>query len=809
MEKKRHSNTITNYFVKKSKPSTSEQGEEDKVALISVADENVTELSATSSNSSEFKIKTISSENDNGDIIVNKYDIGNFINPIHKLDEQHKIDILKNVWIPDSTFKFPVLKSKLKFQHSWLQKYTWLSYSRLKSGAFCKYCVLFARNVGGVGQQPLGALCSYEFTNWKHAHERFNAHSSKEYHKKSILVSQNLLLVINNKIDSVALQLDKEKKNNISFNRQLLLPVIQTIIVCGQQGLALRGHDDSGPLSLTTPVKNDGNFRSLLRFALSYNDTLADVRKRAAKNAHYISPTTQNQIIEACNEIILKSLVLNINKAEFFSILADETADISGIEQFSLSARYVSNNKIHECFLQFVPVVGTTGKNLADNIIETLNRIGINTQYLIGQGYDGAASMSGKFNGVQSLIKTKFPQALYVHCSAHSLNLAVGKACDIPSIRNTMGVIESTYCYFNTPKRMDTLKNEITNLLPETKRQKLIRLCPTRWVERHDSVIRFLELLPAVLSALEIMCDWDDRDSATKAFSLLSSIKNVEFLVSLLVLDKIFQLSIILCRSLQKEQIDLREAVQYAQETEKELHILRQNSDVEFSLIFNKLTQITDKYNINIAIPRLSKRQTQRCNVTTNSPEVYFKISIFIPFLDTFLQNINSRFLQHNEILKGFQCILPTYKFLSDNKNNRDYLLDEASTENLILFYASYLDSSEIVKAELKMWYRHLIEIKDDNFPKQTVEYLKYCDKTIYPNIYKLITILTTLPVTTCTAERSFSTLRRLKSYLRSTMSENRLNGLALLNIYRNIEISTEEVLQELMKRKRRLNFDL
>src|SRR5436189_2681596 len=156
-------------------------------------------------------------------------------------------------------------------------------------------------------------------------------------------VSQNLLLVINNKIDSVALQLDKEKKNNISFNRQLLLPVIQAIIVCGQQGLALRGHDDSGPLSLTTPVKNDGNFRSLLRFALSYNDTLADVRKRAAKNAHYISPTTQNQIIEACNEIILKSLVLNINKAEFFSILADETADISGIEQFSLSARYVSN----------------------------------------------------------------------------------------------------------------------------------------------------------------------------------------------------------------------------------------------------------------------------------------------------------------------------------------------------------------------------------------------------------------------------------------------------------------------------------
>ena len=49
--------------------------------------------------------------------------------------------------------------------------------------------------------------------------------------------------------------------------------------------------------------------------------------------------------------------------------------------------------------------------------------------------------------------------------------------------------------------------------------------------------------------------------------------------------------------------------------------------------------------------------------------------------------------------------------------------------------------------------------------------------------------ILAVHPVTATTNERSFSTVRRLKKFLRSTMSENRLNGLASLNIHRDIEV--------------------
>ncbi|ESN97057.1 hypothetical protein HELRODRAFT_153381, partial [Helobdella robusta] len=56
-----------------------------------------------------------------------------------------------------------------------------------------------------------------------------------------------------------------------------------------------------------------------------------------------------------------------------------------------------------------------------------------------------------------------------------------------------------------------------------------------------------------------------------------------------------------------------------------------------------------------------------------------------------------------------------------------------------------------------------------------------------FPNVKALLRILATLPVSTATAERSFSSMKRIKPYLRNSTSEKRLNGLALLSIHKEI----------------------
>ena len=57
----------------------------------------------------------------------------------------------------------------------------------------------------------------------------------------------------------------------------------------------------------------------------------------------------------------------------------------------------------------------------------------------------------------------------------------------------------------------------------------------------------------------------------------------------------------------------------------------------------------------------------------------------------------------------------------------------------------------------------------------------------MFCEVHKLIRIYLTIPVTTATAERSFSALRRVKTYLRSTMSEERLNNAMLLHVHKDV----------------------
>ena len=65
------------------------------------------------------------------------------------------------------------------------------------------------------------------------------------------------------------------------------------------------------------------------------------------------------------------------------------------------------------------------------------------------------------------------------------------------------------------------------------------------------------------------------------------------------------------------------------------------------------------------------------------------------------------------------------------------------------------------------------------------------------------------MPVSTAPPERSFSTMRRVKTYLRSTMKTERLAALALIHAYRDIAIDVEAVILEFCAKKNsRLAFE-
>ena len=79
--------------------------------------------------------------------------------------------------------------------------------------------------------------------------------------------------------------------------------------------------------------------------------------------------------------------------------------------------------------------------------------------------------------------------------------------------------------------------------------------------------------------------------------------------------------------------------------------------------------------------------------------------------------------------------------------------------------------------------------------PRRPSETLVQCDYNYFPNIHTLLKIVCTLPVTSCSCERSISGLKRLKTYLRSTMGQERLNGLAMMHFHYDVDIDHDAVL--------------
>lgn len=75
--------------------------------------------------------------------------------------------------------------------------------------------------------------------------------------------------------------------------------------------------------------------------------------------------------------------------------------------------------------------------------------------------------------------------------------------------------------------------------------------------------------------------------------------------------------------------------------------------------------------------------------------------------------------------------------------------------------------------------------------------------RQMLPELTKIVRLILTVPVTTCSAERAFSGLRRLKTYLRNTMSQTRLNNIAVLNCHRSYveAVDIDNILDEFISK--------
>ena len=397
------------------------------------------------------------------------------------------------------------------------------------------------------------------------------------------------------------------QSKQIAENRSRLKPIVETIMVCGEMNLPFRGHRDSGPLSTDAkPIKQEGVFRRLVYERARFDSDLRSHLESAAGNKRYLSPRIQNELIVTIGELIQTEILKDVQQAKYFSVLADDTSDISRQEQFSIVLRIVKDDDIQELFVGFQTVTDLSGAGLAHHLITTLSeQYGLNLNFLVGQGYDGAASMSGRFNGVQAIVQRSYPTCLFTHCKAHVLNLVLSESCSSTVVQVCLRVLKKLISFFTgSVLRTNKLKASIVTKMPETRKSRLINYCETRWVERHDSILVFVELLPAIAHSLEALCDVDDD-----AYPYLQVLKDFDFIFTVYSLRRALSITVRLSEFLQRADIEVIEAEEQIDITMRVLEDLKSSKE-EFQKIFEEA-----KSKLNSCILPIYSRYTNIFNI--------------------------------------------------------------------------------------------------------------------------------------------------------------------------------------------------
>ena len=164
---------------------------------------------------------------------------------------------------------------------------------------------------------------------------------------------------------------------------------------------------------------------------------------------------------------------------------------------------------------------------------------------------------------------------------------------------------------------------------------------------------------------------------------------------------------------------------------------------------------------------------------------------------------VNERFSTKNcRIISGLYIIPSVFTECSEDVNWKNEVLKFAE-----IYKEDFPDYHQSA-TELEMWERFWKTNASVRLPTTIAETLKIADKVAFRNIYICLNILGVIPVTSCECERSMSAMRRLKTWLRSTMNQERFNALALMHINNDLPLNNEEVVNDFARtNKTRLAF--
>lgn len=290
------------------------------------------------------------------------------------------------------------------------------------------------------------------------------------------------------------------------------------------QELSFRG-DNESQNSL-----NRGNYIETVNLLALYNPLLRNHLDNSTVFSG-LSSDIQNDIISSISFVLLEEIRNEYKTSDYVGLLLDETTDVSNKSQLSVMFRYVKKDgHLVERFLCFADVsLGRSAQDLFDFIIPFLKKENVFDK-LVCQSYDGAAVMSGNSNGLQIKIKEVIPNAHYIHCFAHKLNLVLSQS--VSKIKKCAGFfksLQSFVSFFSHSSKRSGGFNEMVQ-------KKIPKAAPTRWGYNGRVVQTIFELKEHLITFFENIIDnesnWDN-EAILQSKGLLHILNDKLFIVLL------------------------------------------------------------------------------------------------------------------------------------------------------------------------------------------------------------------------------------------------------------------------------------
>ncbi|CAO2142733.1 unnamed protein product, partial [Urochloa humidicola] len=419
------------------------------------------------------------------------------------------------------------------------------------------------------------------------------------------------------------------------------------------QGDPFRGHDES------STSLNRGTFIEMVEWYKDKVEIVKDAYDKGSKNCQMLSHHIQKDLTKACaNEVM--AVIMDEIEGRKFSVLIDESRDVSIKEQMAVILRFVNDEgKVLERFLGLQHIERCTSIALKEALLGMLSSHKLSISMLRGQGYDGASNMRGEFNGVQKLIRDENPYAFYVHCFAHQLQLVVVtvSTCTpaiadffnyVPLIVNTVGAS----CMRKDvllAKHHDVLLEKVENGTILTgkglnQESSLARPGDTRWGSHLKTLLRILVMWEAIIDVLEIV----KKDSVKPtcnggAFGLIGKMESFDFVFIMHLMIELLSITDSLSRALQRKDQDIVEAVHLIMGVKDSLQDMRENG---WESLFKRVKQFCDKNEIEV--PDMDKEINARGTSTRRKQKVtnkhFYHVEIFLAAIDAILSEMTHRF---------------------------------------------------------------------------------------------------------------------------------------------------------------------